>query len=366
MNVAIVHDYLTQRGGAERVVLAMQRAFPGAALYTSVYDPDGTFDEFRALTVRTTALNRLPLFRRQPRTAFPLYPAAFGRLRLPERTDVVLMSSSGWSHGAASPRRARRVVYCYSPPKWLHQPERYFGDEGQLVARVAVALLGRRLRAWDVSSAHRADLYLTQSTYTQGLIRDAYGIDSVVVPPPVTIDVSAERRPVAPLEDREFLLCVSRLLPYKRVGSLVEAMRRCPATTLVIVGSGPQLEFLRALAPPNVLLLGAVDDRELRWLYTRCTALVSAADEDFGLTPIEAACFGKPSLVPHGGGFVDTVVDGWTGRFLHSSSPDGIARAVACFDAGAFDSEVIRDHARRYSEQRFRMALRAAALDVLD
>lgn len=150
MKIAIAHDYLTQRGGAERVVLAMSRAFPEAPIYTTLYDPDGTYPEFADADIRTSALNRIALFRRDHRRALPFLPAAVDSLRID--ADVVLVSSSGWAHGF--PTRGRRLVYCYSPARWVYLTDTYLGRPAGTSA-LGVALLGLRpmLRAWDRARA---------------------------------------------------------------------------------------------------------------------------------------------------------------------------------------------------------------------
>jgi glycosyltransferase involved in cell wall biosynthesis len=356
MSVAIVHDYLTQRGGAERVVLSMAAAFRGAPIYTSLYEPNGTFPEFADVGVRTLSLNHLALLRRNHRMALPLLSQAFSRLEV--SAEAVVCSSSGWSHGTQVD--GRKIVYCHTPARWLYQPEHYLGDR-RPIARLALDLLTPRLCEWDRAAARSADLYLCNSTVVQGRIRRAYGIEADLLPPPHSIDTTAARQEVEGLEPG-FVLCVSRLLPYKNVDAIVAAFAGLPGERLVVVGSGPEWVRLAALAGANVRLVGSISDEELRWLYANCAAVVAASREDYGLTPLEGAAFGKPSAVLRWGGFLDTVVDRKTGVFFDAPRPSLIRDALQeLFDA-SWDDDAIRAQADRHSEQEFIERLRRIVL----
>jgi glycosyltransferase involved in cell wall biosynthesis len=356
--VAIVHDYLTQRGGAERVVLSMLNAFPGAPVYTSLYEPDGTFDEFRRAEIRTSVLNRFPPLRRHHRLALPFLAPVFSRTRI--EADVTLCSSSGWAHGVDS--GGPKVVYCHTPARWLYQSDRYLGQRGR-PARAALNLLGASLRKWDRRAAGTANRYLANSTAVRTRIRTLYGIEAELLPPPPALDARGPRREVDGLQPG-FFLCVSRLLPYKNVDAVAAAFAHLPAERLAIAGSGPDLDRLRRRAPRNVVVLGNVSDDELRWLYANCLAVVAASYEDFGLTPIEGAAFGKPSVVLRWGGFTDTVVEGITGVFFESPDPATIASAILAALRENWPIETLQQHAATFSEQRFVDRLRAIVSTV--
>ncbi len=353
MNVAIVHDYLTQRGGAERVVLSMSRAFPDAPIHTSLYEPSTTFPEFAELDVHPLPLNRISALRRNHRLALGLLARSFGQLEVD--ADVVLCSSSGWAHGARV--TGRKVVYCHTPARWLYQPDRYMRDQPRAV-RLALDALRPGLLRWDRAAAAGADRFLTNSTAVGERIRSLYGRDAELLPPPHTIDAHGEREPVAGLPDR-FVLCVSRLLPYKNVDAVVGAFAGLREHNLVVVGDGPERDRLRRLLPPNALLVGSVSDEQLRWLYEHCSGLVSASHEDYGLTPLEAAAFGQPAAVLRWGGFVDTVDEGRTGLFFEEPiDPAAIGSAVRGLCRRTWDANAIRAHADHFSEARFVERLR--------
>ncbi|HET7476583.1 MAG TPA: glycosyltransferase [Dermatophilaceae bacterium] len=358
--VAIVHDYLTQRGGAERVVLAMLKAFPTAVIYTSLYQPETTFPEFHGADVRTLPLNRVGVLRRHHRLAFPFLAPAFSRLKVD--AAVALCDSSGWSHGVRT--TGRKVVYCHTPARWLYHQTLYL-RRGLSAGRVALAVLGGPLRRWDRRAAGSADRYLTGSTEVLGRIAATYGRDAEILPSPPGIDPSGTREPVPGVEPG-YHLVVARLLPYKNVAAVVEAFRRLPDLRLVVVGTGPEEAALRAAAGPNVTFLGAVgSDAQIRWLYGNCTAVVAAAHEDQGLIPIEAAGFGKPSAALRWGGFVDSVVDGTTGVFFDEPDPEAIAAAVRRLAGHHWSPDVLIRHADRFSEQRFIARLRAIVAEEL-
>ncbi len=357
MRVALVHDYLTQRGGAERVVLAMLRAFPDAPVYTSLYDPAGTFPEFGAADVRASALDAIPLLHHSHRLALPLLAPAFSHLRVD--ADVAVCSSSGWAHGARV--SGHKVVYCHAPARWLYQTRRYaspWSSQG-----LALALLRPALLAWDRRAAATADRYLVNSTATRAAVRATYGVDSEVLPPPYGIDPEGPRE-LPPGIDAGYLLCVSRMLPYKNVGAVVDAAAGLPRVRLVVVGDGPLARRLQAGAPGNVTFLGNVSDEQLRALYASCTGVVSASYEDFGLVPLEAAAFGRPAAVLRFGGFLDTVLPERTGVFFERPEPAAIRDAIARLVERDWDAALLRIQAERFSLPAFAERLRQVVAEV--
>ena len=353
MQVAIVHDYVTQRGGAERVLLSMLKAYPSAPLYTSLYSPRRTFPEFRHQAIQTSTLNYLPFLRSHHRLAFPLLAPAVSRMQV--QGSVVLCSSSGWAHGVTA--EGRKIVFCHAPARWLYQTEAYLGPRRRL-ARSVVRAFRSPLARWDRRAADGARRYLANSTMVRDQIRQYYGIEAEVVPPPHSIEPKGSRTPIGTLKPG-FFLCVSRLLPYKHVDAVIEAFRHLQDDRLVIVGSGPEERRLRLQAPSNVLLLGNITDGQLRWLYDSAVGLVAASFEDYGLTPLEAAAFGKPTAALRWGGYLDTVVEGETGVFFDQPEPKAIRSAVLEMSQNRFTSNTIQAHATQHSEERFIARLRA-------
>jgi len=358
MKVAISHDYLTQRGGAERVVLSMLQAFPRAPLYTSLYDAEGTFPEFRGADVRVTGLDRITPLRQHHRLALPLLPATFSRLQV--SADVVLCSSSGWAH--ATRVDGKKVVYCHTPARWLYHDAHYLAER-QLAAKAGLAVLRPYLLRWDRRAAATSDRYVANSTVVRDRIRKAYGIDAEVVPPPPALGPRGPTQAVDGLEPG-FVLCVSRLLPYKNVDAVIGAFSPAEQEQLVIVGGGPEEDRLRGRAGARVRLLGSVTDEQLRWLYGACAGVVAASYEDYGLTPLEGAAFGKPAAVLRWGGFEDTVAEHKTGIFFERPEVNAIRDAVRELRARDWDSEEIAVHAERFSQQAFVQRLREIVAEV--
>lgn len=358
MSVALVHDYLTQRGGAERVVLALTDAFPGAPLYTALFEPARTFPEFASHDVRTTHLDAMPWVRRNHRLALPLLAPAFGRLEV--EADVAVCSSSGWAHGAGV--SGRKVVYCHAPARWLYQTKRY-APRRVSATRAGLAVLKPVLSRWDRRAAASAHRYLVNSNLVRDQVARAYGIDAEVVPPPPAIDPggAVESLGVGP----GFFLCVSRLLPYKNVEAVVAAFAGMPGERLLVIGEGPGLARLQQAAAPNVLLVGSVGDAALRWAYSECLGLVAPSFEDYGLTPLEAACFGKPTAALRYGGYLDTVVEDASGAFFDTPEPKAIAAAVRRLRVDRWDAGWIRRHAGGFSAERFVARIRAIVAEEL-
>lgn len=362
--VAIAHDYLTQKGGAERVVLAMHRAFPEAKIYTTLYHPEGTYPEFGGAQIVTSSLNRIPYFRRNHRAALALLAPASTGLRIP--ADIVLSSSSGWAHGFTT--EGSMFVYCHSPARWLYLTEQYLGKaKKRSPMGFAVKMLAPALRRWDRRAAARADLYVANSTVVQERIKAVYGMDVDIFHPPHSVDIQGDLKAISGLQ--EFVgegghyLVVSRLLPYKNVDQAIEAFRGSDER-LLIIGAGPLADQLRAACPANVRIVSNLSDAEMRWAYSSAKAVIATSHEDFGITPLEGGAWGKPTIALRAGGYLDTIVEGTTGVFIEEPTSDCIIDAVRDFRAEDWDPQEIRDHVEKFSELRFRKRLRSDVLEM--
>ena len=226
--------------------------------------------------------------------------------------------------------------------------------------RAVAGALRPALVRWDKRAAASADTYLANSSVVAGRIRELYGIEAEVLPPPPALTPDGPAEPVDGLEPG-FALCVARLLPYKNVDAVVTAFAQLRDEQLVVAGTGPDETALRARATPNVRLVGRVNDEQLRFLYRECGLLVAASHEDFGLTPLEAATFGKPAAVLRFGGFLDSVAEGETGVFFGEPTAEAIAAAVSEARATSWQGEAIRAHAERFAEPRFIERIRTIA-----
>ncbi|MDJ0395620.1 glycosyltransferase [Rhodococcus sp. G-MC3] len=362
IRVAIAHDYLTQRGGAEKVVLAMARAFPGSPIHTTLFEPSTTFPEFAELDIRPSRLNRIGFLRKNHRAALPLLPFASRSITID--ADVVLTSSSGWAHGFRT--SGSKLVYCYSPARWLYEAEMYLGESSSAAKRIMLRVLTTPLRRWDRDAAASADRYLAISTVVQKRITAAYGFSSTVLPAPFTVDAAEEEtipEAEAWLGEDSFYLCISRLLPYKNVDKVMAAFADTDRK-LVVVGRGPEADRLRKLKSDNVTMLSDLSAGQMTWLYTRCNAVVAASYEDYGLTPIEAGYHGKPSAVLRWGGFLDTVEEGVSGVYFDEPVPEAIREAVDVLEQTIWEPLKIAAHVEQFSEERFAAELVAAVTEI--
>ncbi|GAA1731686.1 glycosyltransferase [Brachybacterium phenoliresistens] len=367
--IAIAHDYLTQRGGAERLVLSICKAFPQAEVHTLFYAPEQTYPEYQYVDVRTSTLNNIGPFRRDPRLALPLLAPAASRMMID--ADLVIASSSGWAH--AFPTSGRRLVYCHSPARWLYLPEDYLGDAPRFdPKRLALGALAPVLKIWDRNAALEADRYLANSSVVRQRIRSVYRIDApTLFPPfsPATAEGPQEEIPELAGWTGELgghYLVVSRLQPYKHVDQVIEAFRAMPGRRLLVIGRGPEGERLRDLAPSNVRLVEGLSDAQIRWAYAHARALVAASHEDFGLTPLEAGAHGVPTIALRAGGYLDTVLDGVSGLFFERPQSEDIRSCVERSDERLWDAASISNHAGTFSEDRFITRLRSTVDELLN
>lgn len=350
MSVTIVHEWLTNLAGSEKVVAAMRTAFPGAPVATSVWWPEA----FEGWDVRPSALQRLVRSPNDHIRLLPLLPLAFASLRVPEAGTVVT-SFHTFALYARVPRDARHVVYCHTPPRFLWHAEQLEGERLPLPAPLADAA-SAVLRPLDRSRARRPDRFVANSRTTAERIRSAYGRDAVVVHPPV--DVERFRRATTMAQGDHYLL-VSRLVPYKRVDLAIAAFSEL-GLPLVVAGRGREEASLRRLAGPNVRFAGHVSDEELPALMGSARALVFPGEEDFGITPVEAMAAGTPVVAFRRGGATETVEEGRSGWFFDEQRPDSLLDAVRRADATDWDRADISASAERFTEARFVAAMRDA------
>lgn len=350
--VAIVHDYLNQYGGAERVLEAIHDLFPDAPVYTSIYDPRAMPDAYRAWDIRTSWMQRLPGWRRYFRNYFLLYPSAFESFDLSDY-DLVISSSSAFAKGIIPHHDAAHICYCHTPMRFGWRAREYVERE-QLAAWKArlLSLILPYLRTWDVASSVRVDAFIANSQVVARRIERYYGRAATVIPPPVDLPPYVDTPP------EDFYLAGGRLVPYKRVDLVVQA---CSAlkVPLVVFGAGRGRAELEAMAGPAVRFAGHVDEPALRDLYRRCRGYITAADEDAGIQPVEAMAAGRPVIAYAAGGALETVMEGQTGCFFHGQTAAALAVAIARSRTAVWDARAIRAHAEQYSRDRFIPRLRA-------
>jgi glycosyltransferase involved in cell wall biosynthesis len=349
LRIALVHDFLLDLRGAERVFLAMTDIWPEADIYTAVYDEDGTEGRLAGRDVRTSFLQRLRPNARTFRTLLPLYPAAIESFDFADY-DVVVSSSSAWAHGIIADAGTVHVSYCHNPFRYAwNDRDRTLAERRDPMTRSMLRALFRRWRQWDWIAAQRVDRYLANSRTTQARIRAYFGRESKVVYPPVETDRFSPGRPGA------YYVVLSELMPHKKLDKAVRAFNRLKLP-LVIAGDGPDGRRLRRLAGPTVRFTGRVTDEEVARLLAGCRALVVTAIEEFGIAAVEAQAAGRPVISVGAGGALETVQPGVTGCFWNGDA-DGLAEAVARFDALAIDPQDCVANAARFDVEQFRRTL---------
>ena len=361
---AIVHDYLTQSGGAERVASALHALFPSAPLYTSVYDAQATLPYFRGVDIRTSFLQRWPFSSNSVhKLALPFYPAAFEEFDFQDY-DLVLSSSSSFAKGVITPPATCHVCYCHTPSRFAWRQQEYLSQSrrGRALYPLLRGMLSR-LRSWDVESSQRPDYFIANSINVARRIRKYYRREvAAVIPPPVD---TAKYTPVSPDQIGSHFLVVSRLVGYKRIDLAIDACNQIGAP-LKIIGGGSDLGGLQRRAGPTIQFLGRLSDQEVAGEYARCRALIFPGEEDFGLTPVECMASGRPVVAFARGGALETVVDGHTGVLFRDQTPESLASALEQVSEISFSSAALRAHAARFDLAIFNSRMRSfleAALD---
>lgn len=349
--VLIAHDYLTQRGGAERVVLAMMEAFPGARLVTSIYDPATTFPQFEQYDVDTLWPNRLAAFRRDPRRALPILASAMSSYEARD-VDVVLASSSGWAHGLGGD--VPKVVYCHNPARWIYQQDDYASGL-PVPARYALRAVTPALRRWDLRAASAATSYLANSTAVRQRIWDAYGIKAGLLYPPPGLDPTGPTQALPRLESG-FLLTVSRARGYKNTEVICDAVEGMANERLVVIGGD---DSIAQRYSERIIPMTGVSDAQLRWLYANAAGVVGVSHEDFGLTPIEGYGFGLPSVLLRAGGYLDSSVEDVTTVYVDAPDAVLVRSGIQRLLTRSWNSQAIKGHAERFSKRSFAERLRS-------
>jgi glycosyltransferase involved in cell wall biosynthesis len=348
--IVLAHDYLLVMRGAERTFAAMAELYPAAPIFTLLYDERGSGGRFAGRAITTSRLQRLRLGQSRFRWLLPLYPRAVEGLRLPA-CDVVLSSSSAFSHGVRVPPGAVHICYCHAPFRYAWYEEDRALSEAPAILRAALRAQLRRMRNWDLAASRRVDVYVANSQLTRERIRRYYGRAAPIIHPPV------ETHRFAPGTPGDRLLIVSELVRHKRVQVALEAARRARAP-IRVAGSGPEHRALRE-AYPEAEFLGRVGDEQLVALYASARAVVVPSMEEFGITAVEAQAAGRPVIAPSAGGASETVIDGETGVLTHLDDVDSFVRAIECLDGYDFDPARAVRNAARFSVAAFRRRISA-------
>jgi glycosyltransferase involved in cell wall biosynthesis len=355
--VALIHDFLLDLRGAERVFAAICDAWPEADVFTAVYDETGTEGRFADRTIHTSFLQRLRPTSRTFRPLLPFYPHAVESFDL-RGYDTVISSSSAWAHGVLVDPGAVHVCYCHNPFRYAWtEREATLRARGPLV-RPALRFLLSRWRQWDWIAAQRVDRYVSNSQTTSERVRRYLGRDSTVLHPPVEID----RFSPGPVGAHYVVL--AELMAHKRIDVAVDAFTRL-GLPLVVVGDGPEGRRLRKLAGPTITFTGRIGDAQVADVLSGSRALVVTAVEEFGIAAVEALAAGRPVIALGEGGVRESVQPGVTGAFYERNDPAALAETVLGFDTLAVDSAACRAAAERFSVPRFQDRLASIVADAV-
>lgn len=350
MKVAIIHDWLTIYGGAESIIRILHDMFPDAPIYTTVYDRDNMPDDFRMMDIRPSFLQKMPFAKKKYTSYLMLMPRAFEQFNL-EEYDLVISSNTSCSKGVITGANTLHICYCNTPMRygWDFYHE-YRSGKGAL-ARFLISGMMKKIRMWDRLSADRVDTFIANSYNVSRRIKKHYKRESTVIYPPVRTSMFKKS-----VQQEDYYLVVSRLVPYKRVDLVVEAFTKM-GLPLVVIGGGSQYKDIAAKAGPNVKMLGRVGDDVVLHHMERCRAFLFPGEEDFGITPIEAEACGKPVIAYGKGGALETIVEDKTGVFFYEQTLEAVIGAVRRFEGMTFDADEIRAQAEKFSEERFRREL---------
>src|SRR3989344_4268256 len=353
MKIALVHDYLVQYGGAERVLEIFQELYPYAPIYTLVHDPSAMHGKFAASRIYTSFLQKMPFSRKHHRLFPPLMPLAIEQFDF-SKYDVVLSDSSSFAKGIIT--RPETLHICY-----MHTPMRYAWDDCQKytedfgfpgLIKKLVPFFMSPIRLWDRASADRVDRIIANSQFVAKRIQKYYRKDSLVIHPPVNVSqfYRSETR-------GDYFLMVGRLIAYKRHDIAIEAFNRLNLP-LKIIGRGPEYDRLKKLAGPTIEILCRVPEEELPKYYAECRGFVFPQEEDFGIVAIEAMASGRPIIAYRGGDIVEHMEEGVMGEYFDEQTPEALMKAVERFDESKYDPGYIRSKAGIFDKELFKATIK--------
>lgn len=352
--VAIVHYWLVSWRGGEKVLAEFLAMYPDADIYTHVYDPEAVPDWVRRRKIYTTFIGKMPFSRKMYRSYLPLMPAALEALDL-QNYDLIISTESGPAKGVIPGSHASHFCYVHSPMRYLWDLRGEYRASASGSARLGMFLFSGRLREWDVISANRVDSFAANSQNVKGRIEKFWRRNSCVINPPVNVDFFRNERPLG-----DYYIHIGQLVPYKRVDILVSSFNSMKKP-LVVIGDGPELRRLRAMAGPTVRVMGPLSTDTMRQYLMEARAFVFAGHEDFGIVVVEAIAAGRPVIAYRRGGAKEIVQEGITGIFFEEQSAASVTEAVARFEriASGFNPLSLAETVRDFGPERFKAQARA-------
>ncbi|MFA6383483.1 MAG: glycosyltransferase [Parcubacteria group bacterium] len=353
MRIALVHDYLVQYGGAERVLKCFTELFPYAPIYTLVYDKELMHGFFEDKNIKTSFIQKLPFAKGQHRLFPQFMPMAIEQFDFSDY-DIVLSDSSSFAKGIITGPETLHICY-------MHTPMRYAWDDCQKytsdfsfpnIIKKLVPFAMNYIRIWDRVSAERVDHFIANSNFVAKRIKKYYKKDSVVIHPPVS---TKEFHISEKLGD--YFLIVGRMLAYKKNDIAIRAFNEL-GIKLKVIGRGPELKKLKKIAGPNIEFLGRIPDSELVECYSKCRAFIFPQEEDFGIVAIEAMAAGRPVISYRGGDIPEHMEEGKTGIFFDEQTVEDIICAVKKFKDEDFDPAYIRSKSLKFDREIFKSKIK--------
>ena len=347
MRIALIHYWLVNDRGGEKVLAELVKLYPDADVFTHVYDPETMPESIRRMTVRATFIQKLPFAKKLYQNYLPLMPWALRRIDL-SGYDLIITSESGPAKAIRKPKGATHICYCHTPMRYLWDMSDEYYQNASLLKKMGMKLFIPWLRKWDLWSATQVDHFIANSQFVADRIKRIYGRDATVIHPPVNTGhfQTLER------DLQDFYLFFGQLTAYKRADLAIEAFSRL-GLRLVVAGAGECFQGLEELAGPNIEFLGRISDEKRDELYSQAKALVFPGVEDFGIIPVEAQAAGCPVIAHGQGGALETIVDGETGLFFNEQTAKSLCDAVEKFQALELFEATCRENAARFSTEHF-------------
>jgi len=353
MRVALVHDWLVVNGGAEKVLQRILSVFPQADLYTLVDFLDESNRGWLGETKITTSfIQNLPFANKRYSNYLSLFPIAIEQFDMSDY-DLIISSSYCVAKGVITGPEQVHISYCHSPARYAWDLQSQYLKESNLdkgLKSIIARYILHKFRVWDVRTANGVDAFIANSQFVRKRIKKCYRRDSITIYPPVELDRFELYEP-----KDDYYLAASRMVPYKRIDLIVEAFTKMPNRNLKVIGSGPELDKVKSIAKDfsNIDIMGYQTDTVLTETMQKAKAFVFAAEEDFGILPVEAQACGTPVLAYGKGGCLETVKSQVSGLHFQSQSIESIIETIDKFEIMGFDPELVRENAMQFSSQRF-------------
>lgn len=362
MKIALVHDFITQLGGAEKTLAVLHEIWPDAPVYTLFYDHKKQEKYFKGWDIRVSPIQNLPFGVNKYRWYLPLMPAAVERFNLSD-FDLVISDCSAYAKGVLTKPNTLHLSYIYTPTRYLWSDTYQYMDSlkgaEKVVSKIVAPILSN-LRVWDRLASQRPDHLIAISDFIAKRIKHYYQRESKIIFPPVEVD---QFRISDQIED--YYLIISRLAPYKKVDLAIQAFNELKLP-LKIIGTGPDLKHLKKMAGPQIEFLGWVSEEQKIKYLSNCKAFIHPQEEDFGITAVESMASGRPVIAYQAGGAKETMIENQTGVFFKDQNWECLAEAVIKFDSNQFNPDQIKEHAQKFSKANFKKQIQEFVQEKLD